>query len=306
MIKIFVSMVFLLLTMAPAAIAQSESNQRSSTYQWRDTSEGTELSVTVRNDVRFNEEYTDVIRVGDDSFFQAREKRGGLTRQLKVTAGANGEPVRSYSVNGEARAFDAGARAWLKGMMVEAVADGFDSSARVSRILKQQGARGVLEEIPRLKGDHVKRAYLEALVKNENLNTSDLQQAFRVAAREISSDYEKATFLINASGAHRGNAGALATYFAAIETVKSDYEHARVLKSGLKTKDVSRELLMLTITSAAKIGSDYEKANVLIEVVKSHSQDKRIRAALLDAIKTLDSDHERGRVLQVVYLNESK
>lgn len=304
MSKIFVSTVFLLMIMSSAAIAQSERT----THQWTNnmTDDGTELNVTVRNDVRFNDDYTDIVQVGDDSLFQAREKRGGLTRLLKITAGANGQPVRSYTVNGEARAFDAEARRWLAKLLADSFSSGLDASGRARRIYSQQGARGVLDEIPHLNGDHIKRAYLEELFKNEGLDTKTLQQAFRVAAREISSDYEKATFLINTAGAHRGNRDALATYFAAIETVKSDYEHARVLKSGLKKKEESRELLLLTITSAAKIGSDYEKANVLIQVAQAQAQDEQIRAAMLAAIKTVGSDHERGRVLQAVYLNESK
>lgn len=304
MIKIFVSIVFLLLALAPAAVAQNERTTRQWTHNTTD--DGTELNVTVRNDVRFNDDYTDIVAVGDDSYFQAREKRGSTTRLLKIVAGADGQPVKSYSVNGEPRAFDAEARQWLAKMLTEAFTAGLDASGRAKRIFEKQGARGVLEEIPRLYGDHNKRAYLEELVKNTNLDMQSLQQAFRVAAREISSDYEKATFLINTAGAHKGNAAAMATYFAAIETVKSDYEHGRVLKAGLKSKDVSRELLVLTLTSAVKMGSDYEKANVLIEVAKARPQDERIRAAMLDAIKTVGSDHERGRVLQAVYLNESK
>ena len=318
MMKIFVSTVFLLL-ITTAAIAQTattvaeggkrgERSVSNNTRQWayNSTDDGTELSIMLRNDVRFTDDYTDISRVGDDSSFQAREKSGGITRQLKIVAGANGQPVRTYSVNGKPRAFDAEGKQWLAKLLATAFASGLDASERARRIFAQQGARGVLDEIPHLYGDTNRRTYLEELVKTDDLDAKTLQQVFRAAAREIDSDYEKATFLINTAGAHRGNEDAMATYFAAIETIKADYEHARVLKALLKTKDVSKELLILTITSATKIGSDYEKANVLIEVAKTRIENERLRAALLDAIKTVNSDHERGRVLQAVYLNESK
>jgi len=53
----------------------------------------------------------------------------------------------------------------------------------------------------------------------------------------ISSDYEKATFLIEASNAYAGTDPRVREFFRqAVKTIKSDYERDRVLSTLLKNK----------------------------------------------------------------------
>lgn len=303
MIKNLFLMATLLLTITLTAIAQKE---RNSTSRWIESDGSTELSVTMRNNVRFSDDYTDVLSISNDGFLEARERRGGVTREIRITNGANGQFVRTYTVNGEVRPFDTEGKSWLAKMLSEAVSKGLDARNRAVQIIRQRGVDALLNEVQTLKGDYTKRIYLEEAVKSGNLDANVLQEILKQTERDISSDYEKATLLINVIDASSINSKTLDDYFAAIDTIKSDYEHARVLKAVLKSNSENKEILMPIIFSAAKISSDYEKANVLIRVAQAKMMDERIRAAFLSAVKTINSDHERGRVLNVVYLDEVK
>lgn len=302
MIKSLICLVFLF-SFTLTATAQ---NERSSTSRWNHSDGSTELSVTMRNDVRFNDDYTDVSSINGNGSLEVVERRAGLSRQLKIAAGANGQLVRTYMVNGQERSFDAEGKDWLAKILVEAVGKGFDAKARAKQIIRERGAAALINEVPRLTGDYTKRVYLEEAVKSGNLDASALNEVLKQAETSISSDYEKATLLINALSTSSPNRKTLDTYFAAIGTIKSDYERGRVLKAVLKTNAANKEILLQTLVSAAKINSDYEKANVLIQVASAKAQDESVRSALLNAVKTIASDYERGRVLNAVYLNEPK
>ena len=305
MIKNLILTVFLFFSITLAAAAQ---NERTSTSQWKHSDGSTELSVTMRDNVRFNDDYTDVLSINGDGSLEVLERRNGVTRLLKIMAGRNGQLVRTYSVNGQEREFDTEGKNWLAKMLAEAVSKGFEARARALQIVRQRGATGILNEIPQLTGDYTKRVYLEEAVKSRSFDSGALQKVLKIIERDISSDYEKATFLINGLSASPANRNTIDAYFQATGTIKSAYEHARVLKAVLKENPENKEILMLTLASAAKISSDYEKANVLIQAVQFNPQDERQRIAasrnMLDAYfaaaGTIKSDYEHARVLKTV------
>lgn len=298
MIKSLIFTAFLLFTLCLTATAQKEVNN--STSRWVENDGSTELSVTSRNDVRFNDDYTDVVSVSSDGFLEVRERRGGLTRELKIVVGASGQLVRTYTVNGEARAFDAEGKNWLSKILAEAVRKGFDARARAARLVRRGGPAAIINEIPRLEGDYTKRVYLEEAVKSGNPDASALRQILNLTARDISSDYEKATLLINTVSVAAAQRSTLEAFFSVVDTIESDYEHARVLKAFLKANPGDKEIIMRTLGSAGKISSDYEKATLLIDATGASPTDRNALDDYFAAANSIKSDYERGRVLKSI------
>ena len=58
------------------------------------------------------------------------------------------------------------------------------------------------------------------------------------SATEMSSDYEKATLLVEVSNAYTGDSRLKSAFLKAVETIKSDYERGRVLSVLLKNKQI--------------------------------------------------------------------
>lgn len=274
--------------------------QRSSRWTHRDN--GMERSVTVRDDVRFNDEYTDVVSLSANGFFQIRERRDGRTRQLEVTRGANGELERRYTVDGERREYDAEGRSWFARMLAEAVREGFDAESRARRILRERGAAAALDEAERITNSYSARIIMQMALESGDADRETLQRALRLATRKLaSSDHEMTELLLRAARFDLSAPRVRAAFAEAFGTVESDYERGRALKAVLERRGASDEVILFALEASRAIESDYEKANVLISAARLNSTSERVRAALIATAQTISSDYERGRVLAVVY-----
>jgi hypothetical protein len=58
------------------------------------------------------------------------------------------------------------------------------------------------------------------------------------SAAALSSDYEKASFLLEVSNTYTGDAGLKDAFLKVVETIRSDYERGRVLSTLLKNKQI--------------------------------------------------------------------
>lgn len=284
---------------ATRVAAQTDKSDTRSIWQWDDN--GWKRRVEIRGKAEFTDDYTDIKSISADGSVRIEETRDSTTRRLDITPDASGQLRRSYYVNGQARPLDDNARAWIAGLVLEAVRQGgVDADKRVQRIFERRGLGGVLEEISLIRGDYGKRIYFEALLKNRNLNASALQSVLREAARQISSDYEQAQLLITVSDTVAGKPDTLPAFFEATATIKSDYEHRRVLLALLKKSGSNREVLLGVLQSAARISSDYEKGIVLKEAATFDLEQPALADAFFRAVNTIKSDYEHRGVLSAL------
>src|SRR5262245_44614997 len=76
-------------------------SQRGSVWVWNRDENGVSLEMTVRGEVEFNDDYTEVKRVADGGSLEVRESREGSRRRLEIEAGPGGGLRFSYFVNGQ-------------------------------------------------------------------------------------------------------------------------------------------------------------------------------------------------------------
>ena len=284
-------------------VGQDDTVHKSKTesrWEHRDVDEDHETVLTAKG-VRFNDDYTDVEAITPEGYFRVSIKLGEDVRRLEVTPEANGQLKRVYSVRGEVRPYDDAARSWLAKLLNDTVAgSGYDAEARVKRVLQKRGVNGVLAEISRLRSGYSRRVYASSLLEQGNLNGEQKAKLIRQAAREISSDYDKSTLLIQVLKANVSDASVREAFFAAVGTLSSDYERGRVLAVLARRDDLSDETIKLALKAVGGMSSDFEKANALIRVSNTQTADASVRDAIIEAAHTLSSDHERGRVLTAV------
>jgi hypothetical protein len=285
---------------APALRATAQtSNDSHIVWEWNE--DGWRKRVEIRGRAEFTDDYTDIKSVSEGGSVRVEETVGGTTRRLDVTQGAQGQLQRTYYFNGKAGALDVDAKAWLAKMVLDIVRQSaIDVDKRVRVIFERRGISGVLEEISLVRGDYAKRAYFEALVKNAQLNTSALQSVFTQAARQISSDYEQAEFLVRTAALVSDKSGTLPSYFEAVATIKSDYEHRRVLSTLLRKGAGRGDLVLAVVRSAARISSDYEKAALLKEAAAFGLEDDALVSAFFQVTNTISSDYEHAGVLSAL------
>src|SRR5262245_8730866 len=96
-----------------------------------------------------------------------------MRRRFEIEAGSGGGLSVSYFVNGQSRPYDADAKAWFARVLDEAVTEsGLNAGPRAQKILKERGADGLLDEISRLKSDHVKHLTFKSCSRAESLTSA--------------------------------------------------------------------------------------------------------------------------------------
>jgi len=297
-LKLIVTFVLILTCSCLAAGQMTEVNRDKSTWNWISSDDGRKIEVRVENKVEFNDDYSDVSNIPGDGSLKIIDSRGPRTFRLQVTRGAAGELKREYSVDGQTREFDNEGRQWLRTVLLQAVREGgLDARNRVQRILKQRGARGLVEELTYIKGDYVRHIYFEAFLQVPGLSNDDLKSAIRKASQTIDSDYERARLLSQVARVFVSKDELVPEFFAALDRLSSDYERRRTLSDLLKKEQPTKSALSAMANSARLLSSDYEKAVFLIQAADRYHADDRLRADWFNALGSINSDYEHRRVL---------
>ena len=285
--------------------AQTAEVEKKSRVTWEWNDDGWKRRLEIQGKAEFTEDYTDISSVTEGSVVRIEEDQHGQSRKLEVSRGAGGPLSRRYFVNGELRPLDDAGRKWLAGLLLIAVRQGaFDADNRTQTILRKHGVDGVLAEITQITGEYAKRVYFQALLKNENLGSSEFPKILHALSTQISSDHEKANLLKSSAELFLSDARLSNAFFQAVRTVGSDHERRRTLSSLLSTKNLREETWLQMLETAASISSDYEKATFLLEASKIFELNTRVRDAFLKTVETIKSDHERGRVLNALLRNK--
>ncbi len=223
----------------------------------------------------------------------------GFGQRLEVRGRADGGVDHHYMVNGRERPYEPEGSRWLATILPSLLRDsGFAADARVARLLRESGVRGIVTELNRFRSDWVRRLYVTQTVEQASLPSASLAELLR-GVRVIGSDYELAESLI-AIADRQPVQQAVPEFFDAVDGMGSDYERRRVLTHVLSSKTATDAMLAAGLRSAARLGSDYERASVLMEVAARHPLPGALHALYLSAARGMGSDYERGRALDVL------
>jgi len=293
------------LLLADQTAAQTPAVEKRSRITWEWSDDGWKRRLEIQGKAEFTEDYSDISSVTEGSVVRIEEDQRGQSRKLQVTRDAGGQLSRRYFVNGELRSLDDAGRKWLTGLLLIAVRQGaFDADNRARKIFQKHGVEGVLAEIRQITGEYAKRVYFQALLKNENVESSDVPKILQALSTQISSDHEKANILKSSAELFLYDATLSNAFFHAIRTVGSDHERRRTLSSLLSAKNLREEIWLQMLETAASISSDHEKATFLLEASRIYDGNTRVRGAFLRTVETIKSDHERGRVLSALLRNK--
>jgi beta-lactamase regulating signal transducer with metallopeptidase domain len=246
--------------------------------------------------ITFTEDDTDVKSVSPGGYFILSEHNGGTTT-YEVRARADGSLERLW--NGKPAGAEA--KAWLARVMPEFLRrTGFNADARVSRILAQKGASGVLDEISVISSSYVKRVYFEKLFAKGPLDPATFARAIRQAGAEMTSDYERASTLVAAAKLGLPDEACRIAFAEATRTMKSDYEKHRTLSALIAAGPITPQVASAVVESARSMQSDYELAGLLVQVVKTQSLPPAAADLALTLADSIKSDYERHRALSAL------
>ena len=289
------------------------------------------LKVTMRGEVAFTDDESDVRRLGDGARVTVFERKGGDEREMRFSA-RDGKIQREYRVDGDVVPLDAEGRAWLAQVLPGVIREsGMDADARGRRILGKGGTPALLAEIARIRGDHARGRYLVVLFEHATLDDAQTAKAIDLAkaidsdyelrrtlqaaaslpalsdarvgllldaATSIESDFELAELLRTVAAARPVGEGLLPAWRAVLAKLGSDFEHRRVLEALLQPAGASPAQVVVALDAAGGIGSDFERRQVLETAVRHLRADRGVAAAWFRAADGLGSDFERRSALE--------
>jgi F0F1-type ATP synthase delta subunit len=262
---------------------------------------GREFNLRIKGKPQFTDDYSDLKSLSAGGSLTIEEKAPSVSRKLEITAGADGKLQRSYWVNGAPRELDAEARQWLSSIILDAVRQsGYDAERRVAQLFERGGAAAVFDELAQIKGDYAKSIYLRQLLKDRQVDAATARKVVQIAARDISSAYEKRQVLAAVAGKYLDDKDTLAEFAAAIPTINSDYDRGQSLAALVKDRKLSSDQLKIVLPAVAKMSSDYEKANGLLGLLQAGGVEAVAQPAFFEAVNGIQSAYDRARVLNAV------
>jgi hypothetical protein len=115
----FIAIIGLLaITFIGAGRTQSQKSQSDTEIRVSRDSDGEKIEMRARN-VELTKDGSEVKHIAKDGYLYVDAERSGMKRQLKMVQSADGKLQRTFSVNGEASAFDAAAQEWLSKILKE-------------------------------------------------------------------------------------------------------------------------------------------------------------------------------------------
>jgi len=264
------------------------------TIRWSENGKGLQLESS--GTVAFLDDETDVKSISAGGYFRLTEHDNG-TNTYEVRAKSDGSLTRTF--NDKPAGDDA--RVWRAKVLPEFMRQtGFNAEARVTKILGQKGAAGVLDEITLLKSAYVKRVYFEKLFAKAKLDPATLARAIRQAGTEISGDYERASVLVAAAKPGLPDEACRMAVAEAARTMKGDYDKHRVLTALVEAGPITPQVSTVMIESARTMKSDYELAGLLVQIARLDvltTASADVALTLADGIR---SDYERHRALSAL------
>jgi hypothetical protein len=284
-------------------LAETRSTTDTNESEWviNHSDNGHDFNLRIKGKPEFTDDYTDLKSLSAGGSVTIEEKGSSGTRKLEIRPGADGKLQRSYWVNGAPHELDPDGRQWVGAVILDAVRQSaFDVEQRVTRLFERGGAAAVFEEVAQIKGDYAKSVYLRQLVKDHHLDAAAARKVVQIAARDISSAYEKQQVLASVSGKYLDDKDTLAEFAAAVPTINSDYERGQALAALVKDRKLTSDQLKIVVPAVAKMSSDHEKANALLGLLKAGGTESVAQPAFFEAVNGIQSAYDRARVLSAI------
>jgi bla regulator protein BlaR1 len=275
-------------------MSRSEGN-----FSWNHN--GDRISVKWTGPFRLSEDERDIAWVEEGARVTISD--GWLfTDRIELRGLAAGQIERSFYRSGIKQDYQAEGQTFLANAIARMIRSGMFASDRVARFLKQGGPEAVLAEIDRLQSEsnYVKRAYYSALLKQAELTPAVLNRVLERATKDITSDYDKSTLLVQILQEPSVTDEQRVTAARGARHVKSNYEQRKVLAAALSDGPVSDPLAAAVIESAASISSPYDRGLVLTELARKGGVTPKSSEAFVAAVKSMSSPYEQRKVLSAL------
>jgi len=256
------------------------------------------LSVEMRGDIRFSEDYRTIDAMAPGSYLQIEERRWLTTRRLEVSADAQGNPQYRFFMRSRSLPFDERAQAWLAEILPEVIREtGINAQARVQELLSRGGVAAVLREISRIDRNETKRSYFSALVESHTLTPEEAARVIRQASRQISGSSTLNQTLCEIAEKLPANESLTVELFRGAEKIPSSSQKSAAIIFIARRREIGSEAAIAMAQSIRSIPSSSEAARALETMADVCPADDAVISAYLTAAGSIPSSSQRANAL---------
>lgn len=257
-----------------------------------------DFQLEYRGEIVISDNDEDIKSISSGGYFELRKYTFGNRREIRIRE-SGGKLIKEYYEGRKEMPWNPDGKEWLADILPEVLrSTGIGAESRVKRIYRKEGVDGVMNELGRIRSDHVKTIYVSALLDVEGLKNDDLEQIVEKISREISSDHYLSQILIKNVDRFMSSEGSAKAYFRGVRELSSDHYASSALRSAIKQRDLSDELLVEVLNASEDINSDHYISTVLAEVLKQDRLNKRVLSQLIETTENMSSDHYKTVVLK--------
>jgi len=218
-----------------------------------------DLRVATRGNLRFSLDGRAVTAISPDGFVSLIDRRHSPVREWELTPGPDGALACAYYEDGAPSEMGDEDRSRL-GDALRVAVGGIDSGARerAAALLEREGASGLLEEIPRLRSDRVKRLTLSVFLAQQRIGRDDLRRTLRLVMEELKTTSLQTVHLLELARHVQVEEGLWDEYLDALARLDDDFERGRVLKAIATGRRATRRIRRLAIERAGDLLSPRE------------------------------------------------
>ena len=256
-----------------------------------------DFELETRGDIEVTDDDRDIKSISSGGYFELSKTTFG-NRRTVVIRESDGTLIREFYEGRKEIPYEPSGRQWLADVLPEVLrSTGVAAKSRVKRFYKEGGVEAVMNELEKLRSDHVKTIYANELLDLNGLNDNDYEEIVRGLSQEISSDHYLSQILTKNAEVFLKSESSAQAFFDGIGELSSDHYASLVLREAITDQDLNAEMLAELLKATEEINSDHYITTVLTEVLKQDRLDERVLTQLIKATEEMGSDHYKSIVL---------
>jgi len=254
------------------------------------------LQVKSEGDVDLEPDGSGIASLDRRGSFDVRMRQNGVDRRVLFT-NEDGTVVRQFFIEGDEQAWGAEADRFVSEVMPIVLRESaINADERIAWLIDNRGEDGLLDEIDLIQSDFAQRVYTVRYAQTAEIAASDFERLMKMAADNMSSDFDTRTTLIEVFDAQMPTGASLDALLAAGETISSDFDTRMVLEHVGPSLPPDGTTAYLDM--ARTISSDFDMRLVLQALVTRTDADDDLVARAFDLAGTeISSDFDLRTVL---------
>src|SRR5688572_9228600 len=254
------------------------------------------LQVKSEGDVDLEPDGSGIASLDRRGSFDVRMRQNGVDRRVLFT-NEDGTVVRQFFIEGDEQAWGAEADRFVSEVMPIVLRESaINADERIAWLIDNRGEDGLLDEIDLIQSDFAQRVYTVRYAQKAEIEETDFERLMKMAADNMSSDFDKRTTLIEVCDAQMPTGASLDALLAAGETISSDFDTRMVLEHVGPSLPPDGTTAYLDM--ARTISSDFDMRLVLQALVTRTDADDDLVARAFDLAGTeISSDFDLRTVL---------